>query len=450
MNRNYTTSNYSTHSGVSRNASSSVGWGTKIKGAIQVGHGLGEALRGSLGAADVGARDGQYTSSGEIAERGRHEIAQGLARMRGVATGLPPAPVYDRRHSYPTRQYEPARAASVWGRRSASAHHNRDSRHTDNDNNNNHNSRNPSTASAPWEKWYEHPHVPAQAPEQEQEGSGFAGLGAGAQQRRKEGGDRVGVAPAPMPVPAFVVHPPHTPSSQQWSATGPYPPRSQASPYYDSAHQQHSFAPAPPPPRQARSVTPYYGPMSDGRLAVPGPLPPLAPAEYFPSPTPSYYSPTTSPTLAAPTPDRSRTRHSFSNLRSSIRLTGKGKGKGKERQGPEGRLGRMFRSQTRPPSPENEDDVAEQEQDLVERQAQGHFRTRSAPSTPGPGPGPGAHPHRHESTLEHAGYDVLTYDAKDVYPQWPTEEERRRASSSRWAGGSASGSRLEPVRSVRA
>ncbi|KAF8183877.1 hypothetical protein K438DRAFT_1133831 [Mycena galopus ATCC 62051] len=121
MNRDYSTHRVDPSTNTLSRNSSNVSWGTKIRGAMQVTHGLGDAIRGSLGATDFGAHE--YTSSGEIATRGRHEIAQGLARIRGVTTQLPPAPVYDRRHSFPTQQYEqPQRARSVWGRRSASAH----------------------------------------------------------------------------------------------------------------------------------------------------------------------------------------------------------------------------------------------------------------------------------------------------------------------------------------
>ncbi|KAJ7778464.1 hypothetical protein B0H16DRAFT_1503600 [Mycena metata] len=422
MNRNYSTQRQGTSStsGLSRNSSSNVSWGTKIRGAVQVGHGLGEAIRGSLGAADVGPH--AYTSSGQIADRGRHEIAQGLARMRGVTTSLPAAPVYDRRHSYPTRQYE--EQSSVWSRRSSSAHHNRE---------------NPSTASAPFQKYYEHPYPVEPEPD-----SGFAGLGAGIDAgRRKEGNDR--------PMPAFVMEPPHPsappsqtayPSHQSYSAQSLYPPQTQypsqqtynaqnlhfQSPTASSAPSARSSVGPPLPPRNSPSVGPYYGPMGNAHLSVP---PPPAPAESL----------STGPSLAPPTDSRHR---SFSGFR-SMRFTGKGKGKGKEKH-TEGnnRLGRiqsMFLpsgTQTRPASPDGDLGTEHVE---PERDPRAPVRKRSI-SAP-------TNPHQHESALEHAGYDVLTYNAKDVYPSWPTEEERRaqlQTSTSRGAGGP----RLEPVRSVRA
>ncbi|KAJ7619427.1 hypothetical protein FB45DRAFT_930768 [Roridomyces roridus] len=161
---------------LSRN-SSNVSWGTKIKGAIQVGHGFGEAIRGSLGASDISASS--YSSSQEITHRGRQEIAVGLARMRGVTAGLPSAP--NRRHSFPTQQYEPM--PSVWHRRSTSAH-------------------NPPTATTPFNKAYEHPYLPEAGPD-----SGFAGLGAGIDPAQRKGGNE------PI-VPAFTTAPPrHAPAS---------------------------------------------------------------------------------------------------------------------------------------------------------------------------------------------------------------------------------------------
>ncbi|KAJ7041227.1 hypothetical protein C8F04DRAFT_1391329 [Mycena alexandri] len=413
MNRNYSTQRQGPSSspiGLSRN-SSNVSWGTKIKGAIQVGHGLGDAIRGSLGAADVGPHE--YTSSSQIADRGRHEIAQGLARMRGVTTSLPPAPVYDRRHSYPTRQYE-EQSASVWNRRSSSAHHDR---------------RNPSTASAPFEKYYEHPY-----PAEHEQDPGFAGLGAGIDPgRRKEGNDRI--------MPAFVVHPPHpaAPPSQT-----PYPSHQSYNAqnlHFQSPTISNSTATSPRssvvpplPPRNSPSVGPYYEPMDNAHLAVP---PPPAPAE----------SSSTGSSLATPTPRSSR--QSFSSFR-NMRFTGRGKGKGKEKQtegnNSLGRIQSMFlpsgTTQTRPASPDGDSGTGEHvepESHPTWSRSPVRKRSISAPTNP---------PHQHESTLEHAGYDILTYDAKNAYPDWPTEEERIRAQTSPSRG--AGGSRLEPVRGVRA
>jgi len=66
-------------------------------------------------------------------------------------------------------------------------------------------------------------------------------------------------------------------------------------------------------------------------------------------------------------------------------------------------------------------------------------QARSAPPTPPP--------HQHESALERAGYDVLSYDSKDPYPQWPSEDEMRaRGGQSSRSGNEG---RLEPVRSMR-
>ncbi|KAJ7141862.1 hypothetical protein C8R43DRAFT_1016668 [Mycena crocata] len=390
MNRDYLTPR-ATSGSLSRDstngASRNVSWGTKIRGAIQVGHGVGEALRGSLGASDVGPH--KYTSSGEIAQRGRHEIAQGIARFKGVTTMLPPAPVYDRRHSYPTQQYE-QQPASVWTRRSASAHHNH---------------HNPPTASSPFEKFYEHPHVA----EQDQD-PGFAGLGAGIDPtRRKEANDRI--------QPAFIVPPPLVVSGGYHNH--PMPPNSSTS--------ARSFIPPTLPPRNSLhpSYVAPYGPTSHG-LGLPSSLD----SSHFYAPAPAHGNGSipTDPTTGESS-SHSPSRHSFANLvdrtSKSIRLTGKGKGKEKQSEG--NRLDRkrsMFLSsgrRTRPPSPELPDHEYSAPQ------------TRSAPPTPPP--------HRHESALETAGYD-------DTYHHWPTAEEMR-ASMETSRSRSHNGGRLEPVRSVR-
>ncbi|KAJ7620582.1 hypothetical protein DFH06DRAFT_67747 [Mycena polygramma] len=424
MNRNR---NYSTQApgregnNLSRNPSN-VSWGTKIKGAIQVGHGLGEALRGSLGATDPGGRE--YTSSGQIADRGRQEIAQGLARMRGVTTGLPSAPVYDRRHSYPTQQYEqPQRSASVWSRRAASAHQPR-------------HHYNPPTASSPFEKYYEHPY-----PAEQEQDPGFAGLGAGVDAgRRKEGQDRI--------VPAFLVHPPQAAAASET----PYPSRTS----YPS-HGGYSTQASAPHQEYSIPQSPYSAsPSTSGRSPIAPPLPPrsLQPSPYHgnnaPLSAPSSahpYSPADSSSTSAHMPQPSTShRRSFSNLidrsKTMRLLTGKGKGKEKQTEGSQklGRIQSMFhasgrRTVTRPSSPDPDGYTS----DNAEHHTDARTRTRSAPATPPP--------HRHESTLEHAGYNVLSYDVKDVYPQWPTEEEMRRSQASR---SRSQGARLEPVRSARA
>ncbi|KAJ7715156.1 hypothetical protein B0H16DRAFT_1617054, partial [Mycena metata] len=349
-------------SGLSRNSSSNVSWGTKIRGAVQVGHGLGEAIRGSLGAADVGPH--AYTSSGQIADRGRHEIAQGLARMRGVTTSLPAAPVYDRRHSYPTRQYE--EQSSVWSRRSST--------------------RRPRALRF---KILRHPYPVEPEPD-----SGFAGL---------EGNDR--------PMPAFVMEPPHPsappsqtayPSHQSYSAPEisifSHPPRHQRRPL---AALLVLRSPAPKFRLLLAHITDPWGMLTSlrpsatctSRILSTGPLPRTADRQ--------------------PSPERQRL----------------------------GRIQSMFLpsgTQTRPASPDGDLGTEHVE---PERDPRAPVRKRSI-SAP-------TNPHQHESALEHAGYDVLTYNAKDVYPSWPTEEERRaqlQTSTSRGAGGP----RLEPVRSVRA
>ncbi|KAF7326876.1 hypothetical protein MVEN_02581500 [Mycena venus] len=403
-------------SNLSRN-SSNVSWGTKIKGAIQVGHGLGDAIRGSLGASDIGPH--AYTSSGEIAERGRHEIAQGLARIRGVTTQLPPAPVYDRRHSYPTQQYE--QPTSMWGRRSSSAHHSQ-------------RRENPPTASSPFEKYYEHPY-----PAQQEQDSGFAGLGAGIDPaRRKEGNDRI--------VPAFLVHPPPPPTASEtpYASQTRYPAHS-ASPrmslYQDPSMLQpsgipsiqsstgsthDSIAPSQPPriPAQSSSVGPYYEPINNAHLSMPSPI---YPADFS--------------SIDPPISDSAQSTGRRGFLTKTIRSTGKGKEK-EHNKLRRGRIQSMFgrHSATRPSSPDH--DVTEPV-DLLDpstRESHAPHQTRSAPATPPP--------HRHEAVLEHGGYEVLSYNAKDAYPHWPTEEERRaqlQAGRSRRRGA-----RLEPVRSVRA
>lgn len=62
---------------------------------------------------------------------------------------------------------------------------------------------------------------------------------------------------------------------------------------------------------------------------------------------------------------------------------------------------------------------------MLKPDAAGHGagKTRSAPPTPGPN----ANVHRSESALMAAGYDVLSYDAKDRDDAYPFEDEGRGA-----------------------
>ncbi|KAJ6476190.1 hypothetical protein C8R45DRAFT_372462 [Mycena sanguinolenta] len=418
MNRDYSTHRLNPSTSNLSREPSSVSWGTRIKGAIQITHGLTDTIRGSLGAKDFGPNE--YTSSRDIAQRGRHEVAQGLARIRGVTTQLPPAPVYDRRHSYPTQQYE--QPQPTWGRRSSSAHQRRN---------------NPPTASSPFQKYYEHPY-----PAQQDQDPGFAGLGAGVDPGRKERNDPI--------VPAFFAQPPQPASSSEM----PYPSQMPYSSQYDarypqiSAQSQHSSIPHPQSssligvpsnisstsslrnsvaPAQYGSswgppADPYYGQIDNTRSSVPSHL---NPNESSTGPLISAPYPSTSPPGPPAFVDRTET-------------TGKGKGKEKQAHGRNklrrGRIKSLFfasgrHSATRSPSPDR--DVA----DPVNPGREPLHQTRSAPATPPP--------HQHESALEHAGYDVVSYNTKDAYPHWATAEESGRARRSH-------GARLEPVRSVRA
>ncbi|KAF7373408.1 hypothetical protein MSAN_00550400 [Mycena sanguinolenta] len=417
MNRDYSTHRLAPSTSNLSRHSSNVSWGTKIKGAIQVTHGLTDTIRGSLGAKDYGPNE--YTSSREIAQRGRHEVAQGLARIRGVTTQLPPAPVYDRRHSYPTQQYEqPQPAASIWGRRPSSAHHRRD---------------NPSTASSPFQKFYEHPY-----PAQQDQDPGFAGLGAGIDPRRKERNDPI--------VPAFIAQPPRVQPAS--SSEMPYPSQIPFPSHHDTrypqmaAQSQHSSIPHPSSsligvpsnissasslrnsvastqygPSRGSPADPYHEQTNTHRSG-PSPLHPIEPSA---GPLISELSPA---------------------LMDHTETTRKGKGKERQEQRSghnklrrrRGRIKSLFlasgrHTATRPSSPDR--DVP----DLLDPGREFLHQTRSAPATPPP--------HQHESALEHAGYDVVSYNTKDAYPHWPISEGSERARRSH-------GARLEPVRSVRA
>ncbi|KAJ7226854.1 hypothetical protein GGX14DRAFT_555445 [Mycena pura] len=355
--------NTRSEAGFSRN--SSVSWGTKIKGAIQVGHGLGDAIRGSLGASDFGHN--KYTTSNEIAQRGRHEIAEGLARIKGAAAVLPSAPLYDRRHSYPVQQY----ASSVWNRRSISADRQRP---------------NPPTAADPFGKFYEQPY-PA---EQDQDyDPGFAGLGAGIDPAtRKQRNDRIR--------PAFLAHPPSASAIEtRYPASG----NSQASTMTPGIPPQLYLNPARNPvPASISSGNSLRPPSAFDRVDQQSTLSADAPRSEQPS----------------------ARRRSLSMLvnrtRKSMAFTGKGKSKAT--------------------SNENEDGSNTSNTRLYVPDPHAIHQARSAPPTPPP--------HQHESALECAGYDVLSYDAKDPYPQWPSEGARGGQSSR-----SGNGGRLEPVRSMR-
>ncbi|KAJ8518016.1 hypothetical protein ONZ45_g4884 [Pleurotus djamor] len=74
---------------MNRNSSGNDGLGDKVKGAFQAIHGIGENIRGTaLGAIDTITKDG--TRNDQIAQRGRLETSEGLARMRGgKVTGTP-------------------------------------------------------------------------------------------------------------------------------------------------------------------------------------------------------------------------------------------------------------------------------------------------------------------------------------------------------------------------
>jgi hypothetical protein len=236
-------------------------------------------------------------------------------------------------------------------------------------------------------------------------------------------------------------YPSHTSySARSPQVSGPYHDRSSSQPSASpSVHSSRisprsSIAGAPLPRNSLRlpSVGPYYGPINNAHLTVPSPIQQTAPAESSP----------TGPPIPEPSP--SSRRRSFSTLKGRTKTNRLTKGKGKEKQSDGnhkmGRIQSMFLASgrntvTRPQSPDHGDAPDEPHAPSPVR-----YQTRSAPGTPPP--------HRHESALEHAGYDVLSYDVKDRYPHWPTEEERLRSQANRTR--SQSGARLEPVRSVRA
>ncbi|KAJ7073271.1 hypothetical protein B0H15DRAFT_806857 [Mycena belliarum] len=448
----------------------SVSWGNKIKGAIQVGHGLGEALRGSLGASDPyysqpyqhqqhqhqqhQQQHQQYAprAPGEIAQRGRHEIAQGLARMRGVPLPGPgpvevpprPTPLYRRRaesSSYPQRQYEPRRRL----RTRRAAPHLTNSNAGDNGSNDN---ANPSTTPTPFEKFYAHPYLPSPTPQQDgqaEDDPGFAGLGAGAGAGgRKEAEDRI--------VPAFVVAPP----SESGLET-PYPSfRRQEGAGAGHGHgyrpgsappTRASFAP-PLPPRTRNSWNPPASASSarssvdyshaPTRSSINAPPSPYASSSAGPSSQDhSHLSvpPDASSTATHEAPSRHRLSSLLDRTSKSMRFAGAGKGKGREKLKKAARDQNMtIASDAFPGRPDAE---AQSPDDHLAPSPSPLHRHATAPA------------HRHEAALETAGYDVLPYDAKDAYPQWPSEAEMRRARAR--PPYLQTQSRLEPVRrSVRA
>ncbi|KAJ7058115.1 hypothetical protein C8F01DRAFT_1149584 [Mycena amicta] len=356
--------------------SNNVSWPTKIRGAIQVGHGLGDAIRGSLGATDI--QRNNYTSSDEIAQRGRHEIAQGLARIRGMPAALPPAPVYDRRHSHPVQQYDPE-PTPFWRARSASAQASQRQPV---------NPANPSTASQPFEKYYEHPYLA----EHDQD-PGFAGLGAGMDPSMRKDPVR----------PVFLTHqPPPAPVMD----TPPYPSIAARRNLANSNSAQAWSAATGVSP--SSSEYPHHAPLREQQQPQATPEP--------------------------PSNHRDRRRRSLSMMLNRTRksmLGGKGKGKGRGKG----------------------KGATATHEDLDDGEFYDARATQSAPATPPPLARPA---HQHESTLETAGYDVLSYDTKDVYPHWPSETEMRNGMSMSSGSGRqesnnnrrAVGGRLEPVRSV--
>ncbi|KAG2142410.1 hypothetical protein DEU56DRAFT_979587 [Suillus clintonianus] len=69
------------------------GFGDKIKGAAQIIHGLGENIRGTaLGTADrATSSEAGIQKDDEVAAKGRAEVAEGMARMRGHPAGTVPS-----------------------------------------------------------------------------------------------------------------------------------------------------------------------------------------------------------------------------------------------------------------------------------------------------------------------------------------------------------------------
>ncbi|KIM75298.1 hypothetical protein PILCRDRAFT_13712 [Piloderma croceum F 1598] len=65
---------------------SKAGIGSKIRGAAEVVHGVGDNVRGTfLGAIDTAT--GRQSENDEIAARGRMEVSQGMAKIRGAGAG---------------------------------------------------------------------------------------------------------------------------------------------------------------------------------------------------------------------------------------------------------------------------------------------------------------------------------------------------------------------------
>ncbi|CAK5271795.1 unnamed protein product [Mycena citricolor] len=395
--------------GLSRN-STNVSWSTKIRGAVQIGQGLTDTLRGTLGASDFGPH--RFSSSDEIAGRGRHQIAQGLARIRGVPTDLPPAPLNSgQQNSRPISQYdERPRSASLsgWYRRSFSGipvgpqpqnpH------------------RNPSTRSTPFDKFYEDPVGPQSAhrtPPEDAPDPGFAGLGAGVDpsSRRKDGSDRIS--------PAFMTN------------------RSASA----STSSTNTVYPRPTFSAQTSATVSGYPRSPGAYLTVP------VPESYFPP------SAATAPRTPPPLPPRRRpTAPLPPDLASdSASVTEQGSC-----------LPTFGRSRSTPPCPIDALPNRPPARRDVSGLEQGGYSVMTydakdaLPSWPPSGSASQAsssssarlhpQPHQHEARLEHAGYDVLPYDAKDSYPTWPSEREMR-GSNTRTPGRAEP--KLEPLRRVR-
>ncbi|KAF7320915.1 hypothetical protein HMN09_00178200 [Mycena chlorophos] len=410
-----------------RPSTANVSWPTKIRGAIQVGHGLGDAIRGSLGATDI--KHNNYTSSHEIAQRGRHEIATGLARMRGVPAFLPPAPVYDRRHSFPLQQYEPER--TFWGpsaRPAGGSVHRRQTRSHEPPRDR----MNPSTASEPFNKYYEHPYL--EEPSREQD-PGFAGVGAGIDVRKH-----------PPVQPAFMAaagtEAASGPSGASASDSTPY---SVASPNRASANVNSNSLGVGPTHNRLRKL-----PRS--RLAFSETAPyassPYRAAELQQRSQPEFNLPRVQ-VQEEPEEDRDRRSRGglgrkrslslsamFNRTRQSLRWRPSGRSTGKNIDAAEAEHSSQANERGSLP-----DDTTTTNLNGAAQSASGSAISLGTASSASHASRP---PHQHESALETAGYDVLSYDVKDTFPQWPPPpaESQGAGSSSQRMG------RLEPVRSV--
>nr|GAT60496.1 predicted protein [Mycena chlorophos] len=393
-----------------RPSTANVSWPTKIRGAIQVGHGLGDAIRGSLGATDI--KHNNYTSSHEIAQRGRHEIATGLARMRGVPAFLPPAPVYDRRHSFPLQQYEPER--TFWGpspRPAGGSVHRRQTRSHEPPRDR----TNPSTASEPFNKYYEHPYL--EEPGREQD-PGFAG---------------------PAFMAAAGTEAASGPSAASASDSTPY---SVASPNRASANDNSNSLGVGPTHNRLRKL-----PRSRLAFSEVAPTSPYYPAAALQQRSQPEFNVPRVQVQEEPEEDRDRRSRierkrslslsaMFNRTRQSLRWRPSGRNTGKNIAPEEAEQG--YQANERGSLP---DDTTTTNLDGAAQSASGSAISLGTASSASHASRP---PHQHESALETAGYDVLSYDVKDTFPQWPPPpaESRGAGSSSQRMG------RLEPVRSV--